>query len=578
MLASNLDSTSRPNILRWGLFSGCGVFIFCMALVWQGIDLFDEGLHLTNQSIIFAQSGVPACVFSWLVWLTDFLAGCYLWLGDFGLLGARTGWALTNAVTAVGSYWILSQTFDARTSGLTVFATAVLVHYHSGSMLIQYHTFPYLFLLGASALLWSAQSQSQWSARQSRNCAIAGALLGLGILARFPLIVSLGLPFVIPVVRYLRQRRAAHLWRGVVFAVAAAVSVLALSLAALFVTGLFEEFLSALNYKSKVDSYTVTGLGKGYLKYALWSGFWSAAYMLVYVGAYAALRWLGLPRARSLGLLCALVVPLYLGMDALGISIVRGYRFFLCGFCGWVWIFGFLRVRGARESHLTRGFDLLTIGLVGAVLICLGSNTGLYKMKYGLWLALPSSLMLLPVFAAGLRSTADGRNWRLIANRLVGGFACAMVVASLWIRFLNVKNDSSRRWDLVATVDHPKLRGIRTTPDRATRLKLVLDAIEERVDPGASILVYGSPLLHFLTNTKPYWGNPWPTNTDLTTDQALAEGIARLSKEPPALVVRAPNFPRRTPGAVEVIDRALANLGYRQVWSNGPDSLYAPSN
>src|SRR4029077_10966989 len=68
--------------------------------------------------------------------------------------------------------------------------------------------------------------------------------------------------------------------------------------------------------------------------------------------------------------------------------------------------------------------------------------------------------------------------------------------------------DDVRR-NLLTPVGRPQLRGQYTTAARAKVVGEVLDALSTRVAPGDYLLAYeGTPLLQYLTKTRPYLNRP----------------------------------------------------------------------
>jgi hypothetical protein len=70
--------------------------------------------------------------------------------------------------------------------------------------------------------------------------------------------------------------------------------------------------------------------------------------------------------------------------------------------------------------------------------------------------------------------------------------------------------DPGSRFDKTYTINSEYARGIYTTKERADIVNAILPELKRHVKPNDYLLAYESlPMLHFLTQTKPYLKNPW---------------------------------------------------------------------
>jgi len=218
------------------------------------------------------------------------------------------------------------------------------------------------------------------------------------------------------------------------------------------------------------------------------------------------------------------------------------------------------------------------------VIAPMGSNLGIKNAHIGLWFALPFTLALLQTLEAPwLWGRAP--QLMLIASLVLSGEALYQAATYTY-------RDSARK-RLTSSVGHPQLLGQFTSPERAKSVHEVLAALESRVAPGDYLLAYeGTPLLQYLTRTRPYLNRPWLMGSD-ESGEAVRE-LAREASERtgclPVTVVTtkstrgfewpaqpAPLEPRQPyAGVRRVLGNFLQTHGYSRTWSNGFFEILEP--
>ncbi len=324
----------------------------------------------------------------------------------------------------------------------------------------------------------------------------------------------------------------------------------------------------------------LVALGVGLLSLYLWHrcGLWLA-------GAGAALALLGLrlwPRA-------AMALQTLLLASA-GLYLLRYYSFkmhhVLFGLClalGMVQLLLLGLDRPQRQAKLDY-LKAYLVGLGGALAASLGSTQGLAATGDCLWLLLPVACMALPVSAQGLgdwarRVTLAPEDLRRVGAALL----CAVAALGIYYRYLDTGLDLPDRGALTATIHHPRLKLILTSPQRAASLEELFGALDHLTAPGREVLAYNFiPMVHFVTKTWPFLGHPWP---DLLGPSEVQRRLAQADAQGrrPQLVVRAlvdtrnpqwgPCFSAYAPhDAYAPVKRLLddwVNAGaYHLVWAN----------
>jgi hypothetical protein len=244
-----------------------------------------------------------------------------------------------------------------------------------------------------------------------------------------------------------------------------------------------------------------------------------------------------------------------------------------------------------KRARLT---SLLLAGALLMVFSFLGSNGVWAKANQGLWLLFPAGFLLL---RNSLADHAGERTWRGRLARSGGvlslGLLLAFSLQGVDYRFHNIYHDYPDRKLLVHPISDPRLVGIFTSEHRARALNGLLRNLRPLIQDGDYLLVYGNmPTLHFVTNTLPPLGDPWPVTywpkllsqrlQVLEQTQELPKVAVRIKGDP-----RLPDWGNRDGGPPpehlykhqwNIIDRWVQEHGYSVFWSSpGADILIRPS-
>ena len=107
--------------------------------------------------------------------------------------------------------------------------------------------------------------------------------------------------------------------------------------------------------------------------------------------------------------------------------------------------------------------------------------------------------------------------YALTKSETLKGFKITLLV--LGIAYLGIQGykiskqayfDPGSRIDKSYSIHDPRAKGIYTSQERATIINEVLPVIKKHVKKGEYLLAYDNiPMVHFLTETKPYMYIPW---------------------------------------------------------------------
>jgi hypothetical protein len=229
------------------------------------------------------------------------------------------------------------------------------------------------------------------------------------------------------------------------------------------------------------------------------------------------------------------------------------------------------------------------------VLVPLGSNVGISNSAFGMWLALPLTLiwlwrsddLSLPLWFKISNTKLKPNNNFLITARGFRVFTITIIIALLFHSLIGAWKhtylDSKNRYTMTHPIAHPLLAGTYTTSERAKVVAELLDAMSNYTKPGDEVLAYNViPTVHFLTETHPWLGNSWPDVMD-TAKLAVLINQKEQSGIKLSCIVRAKGNTYFNTWPIEI--QPLATFwnqeesrhlfskfeqrhGYRVVWSN----------
>jgi len=208
----------------------------------------------------------------------------------------------------------------------------------------------------------------------------------------------------------------------------------------------------------------------------------------------------------------------------------------------------------------------------------IGSNNGLYKAIYGLWLALP--LMFMIVYE--LKQTIN-------SSRLKSIFAfnttmlSLLVLASLALHFTNSYWDRANRFKLNTAFEYKYLRYVLGDKERVGDVDETLEKINQLTDPNDVVLMLRMPpQFYYLTETKPFFD--FNVSQLVFHDMTIIDRLykaATLDKKFPKLLVyskkRSRLFSTQHDRLMEWLKtKYIDELGYQLVWENHAFAIAVP--
>jgi len=489
------------------------VFLFNLMLIFQGLDVTDFGYHLTNQ-ITLVTSSDDGISTSPMIILSDFVGGLWLILiGNPSVLWARLGGVLLLGCNAALVYSILSSYFQKQRVFVVVLISTLFLTMHS-SIYIHYFTFP-AFLLILELWIFNKILQEK---QGSKSRVIWSFLLGFMtipvILSRFTLILIFVIPLLFIAYYHICRRDPSDAY-GLAVPVILGVIFSAILFAIIFwYLGILNDYImpivstlaeSAGGEMATVNkSHGMVSLIRGYL----------VDYLIVFIGAGVVLAGLyilslvndkyGRMFAGALLITATLIgvflLTLFIPSGLIGFVAVNLLKvavaliILLCAL--------FLYVDHGRSHALTL---LVIAGMAVMIINPVGSNCGILKSLYGMWLILPLIILCTYKIRGSIRYPPLSSVISLLDLVLI-----AILIFSVFFQVTDVYRDDQNRLNLNTEFTHPSLKGIYSTPERVSVVDEVLVEIERYSDKGDELLIVnGMPLFYYLTGTNDIFGKPW---------------------------------------------------------------------
>lgn len=577
------------------------LFLFQVVFTFQGIDLSDSGFYGTfYQNIYRAPETVQ---YNFMFWFSGIVGGFVNWLvPGMGLLGFRLAGVIVTTSTALVAYKLLRPYVNQANLKLGLLLVLLFinnnlkeVHYNDLSALLNMLAIYFLFkgLTGDSQL----------------RVFVAGMFVSLSSFTRLPNVLCLGLGLGIFIFGYYhRHAIQKQIIRLLIFG-AGFVLCSALILLVMKVAGHLEIFLNTLQLLSEMGSggeesfYGPVVLIRNFvntyaaaLKYTVMIG---AALLagIILTNLAASLpwyrKWMAVA-ARYLLILaaCVLFVLGFLDRDKL-----------LYFFTGLVLVTTLLVLFGRNNKELKL---LALMGCYILITFPFSSSAGLFTVGiYSMWLSLPIAIDYLFRLKAASgqlafeRSAGTERYLFAVSPGQVRNAVNSITVVCLFGCLVYTWRypffDRHERLKMTSGIDNKYLRGILTTPERATALNELLRQIPNYIKPGDYLMAYQTvPMLNYITDTRPFMRNSYPWLYDAKTFRTeLYKGVEETKTLP--VIIRqkiktigaSSNWPDPSPEDLSeyeqknaerdrYLEEFLASNQYRQAWSSEYFSIFVP--
>ncbi|HEY1869750.1 MAG TPA: hypothetical protein VGG71_01760, partial [Chitinophagaceae bacterium] len=161
------------------------IFAFQILLIFQGLDMSDEGFLSTFYSQIFHNPNSVS--YNFMFWLTGVIGGVWSKVtSPLGLLGLRLGGAIVNTLTVILTYNLLKKYL--KPEYLKLGLLLVVLSLNNDIKIINYNTLSSLFYILAITFLFRGMLENHYP-----GILFGGFIAGLNVFIRTPNILELGL-------------------------------------------------------------------------------------------------------------------------------------------------------------------------------------------------------------------------------------------------------------------------------------------------------------------------------------------------------------------------------------------------
>jgi len=503
--------------------------IVCIQIIisFQGFDVCDDGFALTFYQQIFKN---PTSVeYNFVYWLSGIVGG--LWYSIYeegGVLWFRLLTIICTTITFVVSFNILKQYISKRHA---LIGLAMVVFVNDFGFLTFYHNH-LTALLAVSGIYFLHKGLTKNS-----NLAIvlAGFILGINVFSRLPNIALFIFILAIPYMSYLRKEPLSKSIRPMlnfVMGVAIGFILVFLTLYGLGQLELMKNAMAGLIDLGKTDGSThnIMFMFKTYL-YNYKKLITLFCKLLIICGFVLSMN-VYFKDNRFIKTIISLIGVLLL------ILLFRKGNIHIIYAIAYIGVFGVLFTKQKNSS-----IKIVTLlGLLMLAFLPLGSGLGIYGSGYMcIWLAMPLFLHFLSQInnmKFNLK-TEHGKASVLIPKESVKHLSIILVFSFFIAKGYSISQeayfDKGSRFAKTYNINNKYTKGIYTTKERADIINELLVNLKTYVSPNDYLLAYDKiPMVHFLTETKPYMYNPWPMIYD---SYSFKRNLDRAEKETKVLPI-----------------------------------------
>ncbi len=480
------------------------VIIVCIQfiLAFQGFDVCDDGFVLTGYQQIF---NAPESVeYNFVYWLSTIIGG--LWYELFpggGVFWFRILAIVVNTLTFMLSYQLLKRYTNPK---YTLLGLTMVLFVNDFGYLVFYHN----QLTALFAVLIAYFLERGLATKNIKKILISGILIGVNVSTRIPNITLLALVMVIPYYQYLNKKHWSSGLRWITMLLLGFVIGLSLIVFVMLILGHISIIRNAFETLFNLGSTRGSGHSIADLIHVTLFNYKKVAILMVYFIAYFFVVKKGVNYFQNTLWLRYLIYVI--SFFVVGLPFVKGgihavYAFSL------VSLLTLLLSRSKPVMSKVMAFIAILIMMV----LPLGSGGGMISSGYMcIWLSVPFALSFV---SEGHRLELHFAFKKHIVLKPNAGKSMSYIATVIAISFLTIKTyriineayfDPGYRWYKTYSINNAFTKTVYTTKERATIINDLMTYLNNYVKAGDYLLTFDSiPMVHFMTETKPYAYNPW---------------------------------------------------------------------
>lgn len=533
-------SDKHRNAKSWGeKFILLIIIVYPLLFIRQGLDFTDTGFLLTNFQQIFND---PASIeSSFRIWLTNVLGGIWVYFfGDsLGYIGYKLAAVFLVYATLYITYLILKPHIERKILLFGLFLALIFIN-RSGYQFSYNSLTAFFYVLAAYFIVAGL--------RENNNKLIffSGLVLGLNLFVRLPNVLGIFLVVCILFHWHINKTGFSVQMRRVLCFILGYVSVILIILFIMYLLGHLHGYISALKstlpmlgdqyghhrsdrlidvfvFLHKMTLQKIEFLLLGLL----------VLLILLTVSSRVTLRFF-----RQIIILAAAGAWLYLYRD-----LYRDWYAMISSVLAVLYLVLLLYVLNFEKDR-----DLRTVSFTALLILVLapaGSANAIVNAVLGMYIAIPIGFnyiwgireLKVDIKPATSRSGAgyflrlNKDELKLIKIVVVGLFLVFTMKSAYYFTY----RDSGNRWEMSHRVNHPRLKGVLTTEERAQVVEDLMSNLQAYVKEDDYLLAYEQiSLVYFLTKTRPYLYSSWPM---LYSPAKFEQSLNRALQERPNLPV-----------------------------------------
>lgn len=563
------------------------IILIQILLAFQGFDMVDDGFVLTFYQQIFNH---PETVeYNFMYWFSGIVGGLWYQLyPEGGVFWFRMLSVIVNTSTFILSYQLLKK-YVPKTYLLLALVMVLFENNYGFSTFYHNHLTALLCLLTVFTLLKAIEKKSV------ALYLLTGIIIIVNAFTRLPNLVLLGLLLVIPFFFLLSKKPfVSKSIRPVGLVVLGCLLGLLSVYGILMATGQFQVMKSMFVMLFDLGNTDGSAHNIGHILKAQIDNYRQIARTFVELSIIMGLAVLlkrFLPKHKAITLILGVffVALLILWYEKEGIGSV-----YTLGYIGSVWVI----LSNKKAIHL-RLIALCSFLILFT--LTLGTGGGIKNAGYmAIWFGLPLFFLVLPEIFGCIQSILNKifSTEKFKVSKPVFSLLWCFIIAFLLLKTYHISNeayfDEGSRLEKTYAINNKFAKGVYTKQRRAEIVNDLLAGLSNYVQPNDYLFSYDHiPMIHFLTETRPYPYNSW---VGIYDENSFRKKIAKAEQEisvlpivvqqkfntihrfaepdPNYMDASSANTILHAAASVSTMNSFLERHNYQIVWSNAYFNIY----